>query len=110
MKKYLLTFFFLVSIAFFSTADERNAPLDLAPAQWIWYPSERTLQNSFVLFRKEFELRDIPQKATGWILADSRYLLFVNGQRVQWGPAPSDPRWQEADPLDLKPYLREGKN
>ena len=86
------------------------APLDLSPAKWIWYPSERTLQNTFVLFRKEFELDKAPDNAKGWILADSRYQLYVNGRRVQWGPAPSDPRWQEADPLDLTPYLREGKN
>jgi len=26
------------------------------------------------------------------------------------GPAPSDPRWPEADPLDLTSYLRKGKN
>lgn len=74
------------------------APLDLSPAKWIWYPSERTLQNTFVLFRKEFELDKAPDNAKGWILADSRYQLYVNGRRVQWGPAPSDPRWQEADP------------
>jgi hypothetical protein len=46
----------------------------------------------------------------GWIAADSRYLLFVNGQRVQWGPAPHDPRHAEADPLPVKPYLKEGRN
>ena len=51
-----------------------------------------------------------PHKAIGWILADSRYRLFVNGKRIQWGPAPSDPRWQEADPIDLTAFLTEGKN
>ena len=33
-----------------------------------------------------------------------------NGQYVQFGPAPSDPRWAEADPEDLLPYLRQGEN
>jgi hypothetical protein len=51
-----------------------------------------------------------PRRATGWIVADSRYRLEVNGQRVQWGPAPSDPRWPEADPLDLTDTLVEGEN
>ena len=46
----------------------------------------------------------------GWISADSRYQLTVNGQRVQWGPAPCDPRNLDADPIDLKPYLKAGKN
>lgn len=84
--------------------------LDLSPARWIWYPSERTLANTMLMFRKEFTLDRVPDKVEGWILADSRYLLYVNGQRVQWGPAPSDPRWPEADPLDIRDYLRPGKN
>src|ERR1035441_8165667 len=82
----------------------------LSPAQWIWYPSGRTLQNTFILFRRELLLTAKPRLATGWIGADSRYRLELNGQRVQWGPAPSDPRWAEADPLDLTGYLEPGRN
>lgn len=85
-------------------------PLDLSPAKWIWFPSGRTLQNTFVLFRKEVQINQNIKSATGWILADSRYQLFVNGKRVQQGPAPSDPRWPEADPIDLTSYLHPGKN
>jgi hypothetical protein len=84
--------------------------LDLSPAKWIWYPSDRVLQNTFILFRKEFTLNSIPDAASGWIIADSRYQLFVNGQRVQWGPAPFDPRWPEADPVNIARYLHPGKN
>jgi hypothetical protein len=83
---------------------------DLAPARWIWYPSGRTLANTFVLFRREVDLPVAPRRVTGWIAADSRYLLEVNGQRIQWGPAPSDPRWAEADPVDLTSALRPGRN
>ena len=90
--------------------DTRSIALDLSPAKWIWYPAGRTLQNTFVLFRKDIVLDKKPHKAIGWILADSRYRLFVNGKRIQWGPAPSDPRWQEADPIDLTAFLTEGKN
>ena len=90
--------------------DTRSTALDLSPAKWIWYPAGRTLQNTFVLFRKDIVLDKKPHKAIGWILADSRYRLFVNGKRIQWGPAPSDPRWQEADPIDLTAFLTEGKN
>ena len=51
-----------------------------------------------------------PRRATGWIAADSRYRLEVNGQRIQWGPPPCDPRWAEADRIDLTDALHEGKN
>ncbi len=84
--------------------------LNLAPAQWIWWPSQRTLPNTFVLFRKQLEVREGLRRATGWLAADSRYRLFVNGQRIQWGPAISDPRFAEADPLDLTEMLCSGAN
>ena len=85
-------------------------PVDLSPGKWIWYPMERCLANTVVLFRKTLNLSAIPLKAFGYILADSRYKLTINGKRVQWGPAPCDPRWMEADPLNLSDYLEVGEN
>ena len=87
-----------------------NAWKNLSPARWIWYPSGRCLQNTFILFRRELLLPEKPKLAKGWILADSRYRLEVNGRRIQWGPAPCDPRWMEADPLDLTQDLKKGVN
>ena len=84
--------------------------IDLTPATWIWYPSSRTLANTVILFRKEISIPSQVRSAAGWIVADSRYRLFVNGKRVQWGPPPSDPRWMEVDPVDLTGYLHEGIN
>ena len=83
---------------------------DLRPARWIWLPSQRTLPNTFVLFRREFHLDHAPRRAKAWITADSRYRITINGQRAQWGPAPCDPRQLDVDPLDLAPYLRAGDN
>ena len=83
-------------------------PLD--PARYIWYPSTRWPANTFAFFRRELHLTAKPTRATGWIMADSRYLLEVNGKRVQWGPTTSDPRWPEADPLDLTDILCAGIN
>jgi hypothetical protein len=103
----------LVVLSCFLTSKSQNefyGALDLSPAKWIWYPSGRTLQNTFVLFRKKITLSEKPQNAIGWILADSRYRLLVNGKRVQWGPAPSDPRWPEADPINLTDFLTIGEN
>lgn len=68
------------------------------------------MPNTFVLFRRELDLADTPGSALGWLTADSRYKLTVNGQRVQWGPAPCDPRWPEVDPCDMTGLLRPGKN
>ncbi len=84
--------------------------MNLAPAKWIWLPSRRCLPNTFVLFRRELNLDRAPAQATGWLTVDSRYRLTVNGERVQWGPAPCDPRWLEADPVDITSLLRPGRN
>ncbi len=85
-------------------------PIDLSPARWIWCPMQRCLANTVILFRKTIKLNNSPKKALGYILADSRYKLTINGERIQWGPAPCDPRWMEADPLDLSKYLVKGDN
>jgi alpha-L-rhamnosidase len=84
--------------------------LNLAPARWIWYPSRRTLPNTVFHFRKTFQFPGKLTGAVGWILGESRYQLYVNGQRVQFGPAPNDPRYSEADSMDLKNYLKQGDN
>ncbi|MDX2018679.1 MAG: alpha-L-rhamnosidase C-terminal domain-containing protein [Deltaproteobacteria bacterium] len=81
-----------------------------AHASWLWYPSERTLPNTFVLFRRVVKLAAKPRSAPVWVSADSRYLLTVNGVRVHFGPSPCDPRALEADPIDLAPYLEAGEN
>lgn len=91
-----------------SAADARLP--DLKPARWIWYPSSRTLANTMVLFRHAFDLPSAPKRATGWVLGSSRYLLFANGRRLHFGPAPCDPRFEEIDPADLSGVLQAGRN
>jgi hypothetical protein len=97
-------------IHFSDAADWRPHAISLHPARWIWLPSQRTLPNTFVLFRKEIDLDSPPASALGWIAADSRYRLTINGRRVQWGPAPCDPRALDADPIDVTSFLNAGKN
>ena len=88
----------------------RPQPAPQWKARWIWYPERRTIQNTFVMFRRVFELEEVPPEAPAFVSAYSRYKLWVNGQFVQRGPAPCDPRYWDADPVDLAPYLRRGAN
>ncbi len=90
------------------TVPEASRRLDLSPARWIWYPSERTLPNTVILFRRSVRINATLRSANGWIAADSRYLLTIDGARVQWGPGPADPRRMEVDPLDLQRLLTPG--
>jgi hypothetical protein len=91
-------------------APDPGAALQL-DARWIWYPERRTLPSTFVFFRKAFDLAAPPAgKAPGWVTASSRYKLFVNGRFLGRGPAPSDPRTYDIDPVDLAPHLHAGRN
>lgn len=62
------------------------------------------------LFRKTFVLDRVPDRVPARITADSRYLLFANGQEVFRGPIRSQPRRLTYDLFDLAPYLRAGEN
>ncbi len=62
------------------------------------------------LFRKVFSLDEVPARVPARITADSRYLLFCNGQEVYRGPIRSQPRRTFYDLFDLAPYLKPGEN
>ncbi len=92
-------------------------------AQWIWRhrglsklpfaggpPPYAEEENRFITFRKTVEVAGDVQSAPVHVSADGRYHLFVNGQRIGRGPARSSPARQSADPYDLAPFLRPGRN
>ncbi|WP_248722422.1 alpha-L-rhamnosidase C-terminal domain-containing protein [Seonamhaeicola sp. ML3] len=81
-------------------------------AQWIWQ-EEAGPANTWVAFRKEFNLKDIPENALANIAVDTKYWLWVNGEMVLFegglarGAAPDTNYYDE---VNLKSYLKEGKN
>lgn len=89
---------------------KQKRAIDLSPAKWIWVPSARTLPNTFAKFKHKIIVNGEVVSAKGYVLGCSRYLLKLNDERVQWGPAPADPRYEEADTLDLTGLLIEGEN
>ena len=80
-------------------------------AKWCWVKGHLAKPwNTYVYFRRTVDLPAVPAAAIARVSADARYTLYVNGQRVHQGPARSFPQHQSFDTLDLKPYLRAGKN
>jgi alpha-L-rhamnosidase len=71
---------------------------------------EADRQFSRSMFRRTFDLETVPTEAAARITADSRYVLWVNGQEVGRGPARSQPYRQRYDSYDLAPYLSAGGN
>lgn len=80
-------------------------------AKWIWLPDRPPTEcNIYGQFRKTFDLEIVPNQALAEISADSRYMLYVNGEFVCRGVPMCDPLYQYYDEVDIAPYLKPGKN
>ncbi len=94
-----------------SVEDAENKPTTDWTANWIWDDSDTG--NTWMNFRKEVTLDQVPESVTARIAVDTRYWLTVNGEPVIFegqlkrGPTPEDTYFDE---VELAPYLHEGEN
>ncbi|MBN1343949.1 MAG: alpha-L-rhamnosidase N-terminal domain-containing protein [Phycisphaerae bacterium] len=79
-------------------------------ASMIWIGSAPPDKQVYAVFRKTLDLPDKPDAARLRLFADSRYILWINGRYVDRGPCRFDPIAPEYDTLDVRPFLRKGKN
>ncbi len=77
---------------------------------FIWLKSAPVGQQVYAAFRKQFELAEVPRTGVLHLFADSRYILWINGQYVERGPGRFDPIAPEYDILDVTSRLRPGIN
>jgi len=76
----------------------------------IWSSSEPDGKQAYVAFRKSFNINEIASPALLNLFADSRYMLWINGQYVLRGPCRFNPKRPEYDVVDVHPYLKKGRN
>lgn len=79
-------------------------------AKWIWDDSGLHPRNYWVCFRRCFEAPVDIDDAILHITADSRYAVYVNSQRLGFGPVRSWPFEQSFDSYSVKDYLKPGVN
>ncbi len=79
-------------------------------AHWITAAGAPPTEYGVYHFRRVFELPGKPARFVVHVSGDNRYQLFVNGQRVLWGPARGDLFHWRFETLDLAPYLDGGRN
>jgi hypothetical protein len=111
MKSFLaviLSIFLLTSG--FSLRQEKKNDLPAIQSSMIWTSTELGEKGGYVVFRKSFELLEPGSPAQLQLFADSRYLLWINGQYVLRGPCRFNPKRPEYDLADVQPYLKKGKN
>lgn len=64
----------------------------------------------YVVFRKNFQLKNQLADPSIEIFADSRYLLWINGHYVSRGPVRFNPKSPEYDIIPVKRFLKKGEN
>ena len=80
-------------------------------AKWIWQSEAPVKEyNAHIVFRKDFRLETLPEKATVTVTADTRYRFKINGQWCADGPARAYPDHYSCDVIDATPLLRVGLN
>lgn len=77
-------------------------------ASWIWTADATPRRNAWVRFRRTFDYAGGP--ASLRVTADSRYTLYVNGERLGQGPVRAWPAHWRYDEYDLAPHLSRGAN
>ena len=102
-----------LTIAVLSLLAAPASSAEVAPpwtARWISVPGAPAFDYGVYHFRRAFELGERPATFLVHVTADNRYQLFVNGERVSWGPARGDLYHWRYETVDLAPHLRAGRN
>ena len=92
---------------------KRDGPVELPwQAKWIWGEDNTTMHN-WLCLRKKITLSAVPAEAIARIAVDSRYWLWINGEKViedgsvKRGPNETDSYFEY---VDIAKFLRTGEN
>jgi len=111
MKKISVLFLNFLILTTICQGQQQNASLKLKiQSSIIWSTSEPDGKQAYVAFRKIFNINEISSPAFLNLFADSRYMLWINGQYVLRGPCRFNPKRPEYDVVDVHPYLKKGTN
>ncbi|MBN1185189.1 MAG: alpha-rhamnosidase [Bacteroidales bacterium] len=108
------TFIAIMLISIMSITKGQNIAPDDATikwtSSWIQVPGTDPTAYGIYIFRKQMELKSVPENFTIYISADNRYKLYVNEKLVSIGPSKSDIEHWNFEKVNLVPYLKVGKN
>jgi hypothetical protein len=114
----LFILLFIASLARFDSFSQSNSIPRINPelltkvwsARWIAVPSTSPFDYGVYHFRRTFELPAKPSSFVIHVTGDNRYQLFVNGERIVWGPARGDLNHWRFETVEIGPHLKPGKN
>ncbi len=89
--------------------ERANIQMD-SKAKWIWHPDlDGVSYNETIFLEKEFDIA-LFDSAMMAITADSWYRVYINGVWINDGPCRSWPEHYQYDLIDIKNWLKKGKN
>jgi len=114
----LLALLFIVSLTRSDSSAQSNPAPRINPelltkvwsARWITVPNTSPFDYGVYHFRRIFELPARPSSFVIHITGDNRYQLYVNGERIVWGPARGDLNHWRFETVEIAPHLKPGKN
>ena len=111
MKRKLFFLFHLICLISFSFGQQSVTKKESAiQSSMIWSTTAPDGKQAYVAFRKNFDLTALSSPILLKLFADSRYLLWINGQYVLRGPCRFNPKRPEYDVINVHPYLKTGSN
>lgn len=91
--------------------DGNRVSTPFGSAKWLWVrDADANELDQRVQARRSWLLAEVPESAEIKITADALYVLYVNGQYVTRGPARGLHGSWPFDRVEIKSYLRVGKN
>ena len=97
--------------------EEENTTIGMASsdafnnqAQWIWTDDDPSDAHVWIFARRTFEIEAVKEEAWIEINADLRYLLWLNGKPVGFGPPKYHAQTATVDRYDLTPCIKPGRN
>ena len=113
MKKHLFIMLFLIFGIPISFGVEEQDTKDGWQGKWISFEQSQSDPNTWLIYRKDIKLSDIPRSLTARIAVDSKYWLWINDQLVVFegglkrGPARNATYYDE---VEIAPFLQKGDN
>ncbi len=77
---------------------------------WVWSRDSLDSLESYVFFRKEFMLSEVPASAELWITARTLFQVYVNGRYLGFGPPASPTKDTYVVYFDVGFLMETGKN
>lgn len=115
MPRYHTLLLFTLFCVFSQAQEELNYPevkynTEGIKANWVSHPEILGGEDRIILFRNSFMVENTLEDFIINLSADNHYFLFVNGKPITHGPQLSDIKHWKYETLNLKDFLKVGKN